>query len=388
MRLAVVTTESQSLHTYTGGIGPRFEHLAVELAGRGHEVTFVTSTINLDRSRVWGHPDVQLLVADVDDIRTPLFPALLARRVSALVAAQNVDVALAPEWGGLLAPLARDSQRATKVVTNLATASRQIRQIEGRGLPANPSERVVETLRERIEALQARRSDRVFAISHPIRDWAVAEWGVGDVAVIPNGISIADVKREATAGVALGHPGAPSVVFAGRVSRWKGADVFAQAVRQLWSRGLTPDCHVMGRVSPDCESVMSDLARDGEQVGASVRIHGHVDRRTVLATVASATVAIFPSRFEGFGNACLEAKALGTAVVATSGSGFSEFCSHDEDSLLAEPGNAGQLADAMAELLTNSSKREQLAECGERSARQFDTRQYAIRVERLLQEVI
>ncbi|HYQ73721.1 glycosyltransferase family 4 protein, partial [Cellulomonas sp.] len=80
---------------------------------------------------------------------------------------------------------------------------------------------------------------------------------------------------------------------------------------------------------------------------------GHVDDDTLYRAVREAAVTLCPSRWEGFGNAALEAKAIGGAVVVTTGSGYDDFCTDGEDSLMVPPADPAALAGAVLRLLAD-----------------------------------
>jgi glycosyltransferase involved in cell wall biosynthesis len=49
-----------------------------------------------------------------------------------------------------------------------------------------------------------------------------------------------------------------------------------------------------------------------------VQFYGHVDRKVALLALASARVAVYPSRFESFANAPLEAMGCGCPTIVSS----------------------------------------------------------------------
>ncbi|MCE5289174.1 MAG: glycosyltransferase family 4 protein [Nocardiaceae bacterium] len=381
MRIVLSALESGSIHTYTGGIGPRFENLGSALAAMGHEVHFVTTTINYDGSRTWPSPSVAIHVIDHARTGSPLHPLLLAKRVSGFVTTLNADVAVAAEWGGLLAPLAKERRRITAVVTNLATSSLQIRLIN-----ATHGRTVDRTfaglLRERLERTQARTSDGTFAISHAISTWSEQLWGrLPNLEVIPNGLDICSVIEAAKRGASLIEGKKPAVVSVGRVSFWKGSDTLLAAAGDLWDRGHVFDLHLLGDLSLEMCNDINVAEGKASRSGNTLKIWGHQDRHTVLSTVRMAAVAVFPSRFEGFGNACLEARILGVPTIATQGTGFNEFCTDQIDSVLVPAGDSSVLGAAIAKLLTNTLAAQRLAAAGKERSCSFSSKKYATKVE-------
>jgi glycosyltransferase involved in cell wall biosynthesis len=93
---------------------------------------------------------------------------------------------------------------------------------------------------------------------------------------------------------------------------------------------------------------------------------GWVDDRTRADLLAGASVFAYPSRYEGFGMPPLEAMAAGTAVVATRTGALPEVLG--DGAVFVEPGDANALAAALADVLTDSAKRDSLIDRGRERA--------------------
>jgi glycosyltransferase involved in cell wall biosynthesis len=105
-----------------------------------------------------------------------------------------------------------------------------------------------------------------------------------------------------------------------------------------------------------------------DRAGARDRIvrMGWVDDDQRAALLAQAAVFAYPSLYEGFGLPPLEAMAAGVPVVATRAGALPEVLG--DAALLVEPGDADALAQALAEVLTDESRRAGLVERGHRQA--------------------
>src|SRR5205814_5050287 len=90
---------------------------------------------------------------------------------------------------------------------------------------------------------------------------------------------------------------------------------------------------------------------------AELDLGGHVTllgtRYDVPAILARAHAACLPSLAEGLPNAVMEAMAAGLPVVATSVGGAPELVIPGETGLLAPPGAAAELAEALLEVLAD-----------------------------------
>lgn len=393
MKIALVTSELVSVHERFGGIGSHFDALSRSLAARGHEVTVLTSSLGARASYQWpvdAAPSLVMLESLAP--RHPLYPIETAARYDRFLRHHRFEVVFAPEWGGWLAKWATRRDRGL-LVTNLATSTRQTMLLE-RARPADLSERATMATSRSLERVQTRRSDAVVAISKALLGWTKKLWGsLPPSTVIPNGLDIGETLRLASSSEA--DPllaeivrGRPTVMTTGRICRWKGSFVLLDAMRAVWREH--PDVVVVfiGAPAGDEARVLMSTVRTDPELRDRVVFTGHLPRGTLLGTLAHADIAAFPSLFEGFGNGCLEAKALGLPVVATSGSGFAEFCTDGVDALLVPPDDSGALANALRRLLDAPTDAEALGAEAAVRAQQYDSVVNAARLERFFEALL
>ncbi len=124
------------------------------------------------------------------------------------------------------------------------------------------------------------------------------------------------------------------VLFVGRATPEKGAGALREALDNLAARGLRLRCCVAG------------------PVGLAGTTHlGMLEPKALAAWFAAADVMCLPSRSEGMPVAVSESLACGRPVVATAVGGMVEQIQPGTNGLLVEPGDDGELADALAEAL-------------------------------------
>ena len=181
------------------------------------------------------------------------------------------------------------------------------------------------------------RADAVTACSRFVLDELDAGGfgGRADAEVIPNGVNPDEFDR----GVEGGY-----VLAAGRLVEQKGLDTliraYASAAAGLGGRKLVlaGDGPERGRL----EALADSLGLNGNVV-----FLGSVGRPRVVELLRGADVFAFPSRYEAFGVALLEAMAAGVPVVAARAGGIPEFAVDGENALLVPPDDEAALAGAL-----------------------------------------
>lgn len=104
------------------------------------------------------------------------------------------------------------------------------------------------------------------------------------------------------------------LVFVGRVVASKGIDELLAMMAQQAMTGTR--LIMIGPISAD-ERRRVNAIIEASGLGDRVEISGLIDRQRLLAFLAQADIALFPSRAEGFGLALLESMAAGVPVLAS-----------------------------------------------------------------------
>ncbi len=149
-------------------------------------------------------------------------------------------------------------------------------------------------------------------------------------------------------------PGELNVLYAGRITAEKGADLLADAF--LAAHARDPRLHlVLAGGGPEQERLRE---RVGEQ---RVTFLGWLAGSELARAYASADIFLFPSATDTFGQVILEAQASGLPVVAVAAGGPLSLIEHGVSGLLAEP-RADALAEALLELAATPLLRRRLAD--------------------------
>lgn len=186
------------------------------------------------------------------------------------------------------------------------------------------------------------------------------------ITVIRNGVDLSrfgTVPRD-QARQALGvHDDTVLIGHAGRLVEVKDQASLVEAAALLKQRGRRFRVLIAGE-GPLRGALEAQIARLG--VGDCVRLIGH--RGDVERFFAALDVYVLCSRSEGMPNTILEAMATGVPVVSTQVGGADELVVPGETGLLAPPGSAVALADAIDVLIGDADLRPRMAEGARRRA--------------------
>ena len=150
------------------------------------------------------------------------------------------------------------------------------------------------------------------------------------------------------------YPG-PVVGAVGRLEPQKGFDILIRALRDV--NGAT--LFVVGDGAE--RAALKELAG---RVGVADRVVWSGWRDDVRSLVASFDVVAFPSRFEGFPLAVLEALLCRSAVVAADVGSVGEVVRDGGTGLLVPPEDPAALAEALRRLLADAGLRRRLGDAG------------------------
>ena len=152
------------------------------------------------------------------------------------------------------------------------------------------------------------------------------------------------------------------MLFFGRLEQRKGVHILAQAIPSIRARVPSAQFVFIGGDSVIDGRPSSEVVRElaGPESESALHLLGRQDPSALLPAVAASDVVAFPSIWENFSIAAVEARALGRPIVATSGSGFDDFVRDGVDGVLVPPGTVAPLADALVRLLGDPAERDAL----------------------------
>lgn len=295
-------------------------------------------------------------------------------RLVRLVREQSIDIIHAHLFG----PAVEAS------IVGLLTGVPVICTIHGRG-DLLPNER----LKWLKFALLNRGLARAVFVSGSLRDYFLEQGPLRPerTAVIPNGVTIGDTRT--AAGTAMlpppAQPGAFVVAAVGNLREVKRYDVLIRAAATLKERG-DYQFVIAGQGEKSLLTRYQNLAAECG-VADSVHFLGFVD--DVDGLLEAADLFALTSDSEGFSIATVQAMAHGLPVVASRCGGPEEILEEGRTGLLFDTGAAEQLADLIASLHADPSRRRELGSAARVAARtRFSLEAQIASYQALYEEVI
>lgn len=156
----------------------------------------------------------------------------------------------------------------------------------------------------------------------------------------------------------------PSILFFGRLETRKGPQVLVAAAQALLGDGLDLTVRIVG-VDTDCGPGRRSMRAHLERlVQPQWRRHfeflDNQPRDAVAHMVREATLCCFPSLWDNYPNACIEAMAMGAAVVSTNAGGVAELIEHNVSGVLVPPNDQQALAEGLSLLMSDAGVRARL----------------------------
>ncbi len=201
----------------------------------------------------------------------------------------------------------------------------------------------------------------VEAVSHSTADDLVARGMQRDrITVIPNGVDLALYRPDP----AVARFERPTVLYLGRLKRYKRVDLVIRALHRLRAQGVAARLIVAG-TGDDAPRLRALVAELG--LGDAVEMPGFVTEERKIELFRRAWVHAFTSPKEGWGISNLEAAACGTATVASDSPGLRESVVHERTGFLVPHGDVDAVAERLRQVLADPAMRDRLG----RQAREF-----------------
>ncbi len=191
----------------------------------------------------------------------------------------------------------------------------------------------------------------------------------GRVVRVYNGVDLA--RFEASA-IPRGED--PLVLAIGRLVEKKGFDILIDASRILVDRGYRFRCEIIGGGDEE-EALRAQISERG--LAETVILRGSMTTEAVESRLRDCALTVLPCVVSKDGNVdalptvLLEAMASGRPLVSTRLSGIPEIIADGDNGLLVEPNDVAGLAEAMAAILDDPKRADEMGRAGRRRAEQL-----------------
>ena len=238
---------------------------------------------------------------------------------------------------------------------------------------------VATTLAEKLIPF-AHRHTPILAISESTRADLVARGIRADhVTVVPPGLDL----DAYTPGPLAGR--APSIVWIGRLERYKRVDVMIDALAEV--RRAVPAARLTIIGSGQARDALEELVRR-RGLGDAVEFSGYIAEAEKIRHLQRAALLVNTSEKEGFGLTTIEANACGTPNVSTDVPGFRDSVCDGETGILVPFGDVAALARAVVRVLTDEPLRTRLITNGLAWAARFSWERAANATEDVIEHAI
>lgn len=371
-----------------GGSGVVATELGKELAGRGHQVHFISYNVPMRlqfSENIYFHK-VEMSSYPLFDF--PLYSIALASKIVEVAKFNGLDLvhahyAIPHATSAYLAKeIINQEQRPgknhntnLKIITTLHGTDITLIGLEVSFLP---------TMKFSIE-----RSDGVTAVSTFLKVKTESQYNINKhIEVIPNFIDLEKYKRLDNKETRclrekIAKNGEKILVHTSNFRPLKRVEDCIKIFNEV--RKKIPAKLLLIGDGPDrsaCEYLAKDLG-----IHEDVTFYGNLESFVEILSIAD--LFLMPSQSESFGLSALEAMACGVPVVSSNAGGLPELNLHGETGYIAEMGDVNKMAEYTKELLENKNKYKIFAEnARERSVTLFSADKIVTQYEKYYEKVL
>ena len=223
------------------------------------------------------------------------------------------------------------------------------------------------------------KGERVIAISRTIADHIKNKYGVSEDRIVliyrgfdekvfnPGAVTskrIETLRRNWD----LKNSTSPVIMLPGRLTRWKGHDLFLESLSRIkylpWSAICVGDTNENPAYTDFLQKMILRL-----NLEKRVKFVGHCDDMPAAFLLSDVVVSASSSEPEAFGRIAVEGQAMGKPVIASAHGGSLESVLNHKSGWLVRPCDARSMSDALCEAVSNKDLRNRLGSYGQRWVR-------------------
>lgn len=227
------------------------------------------------------------------------------------------------------------------------------------------------------------KGEKVIAVSKTIRDHIIDNYGLDPkkIELIHGGFEtqcfdpalvsperLETLKRKWQ----LDDPQLPIVVLPGRLTQWKGQEVFIDCLALIRDIPFVALCVGDTEENQSYTKKLQEKIRDSGLEG-KIRLVGHCSDMPAAMLLADVVVSASSSQPEAFGKVAIEAMAMGKPVIATAHGGSLETVVDGVNGWLVPPSHPQSMADALRQALADRNNLARMGEAGKAWVHQYFT---------------
>lgn len=206
------------------------------------------------------------------------------------------------------------------------------------------------------------RGERVIYGSPAIRDYVLANYPVDPKCLryVPRGIDLSELSPADVDAVQVaawrrewGLDGRFVISMVGRITEWKGHEVFLRALAVAQRSHPQIKGLIVGGVAEDRRAFFASLQALASELGVDVVFAGSQSAVREVYALSDVVVSAAHSKAETFGRVAAEALALDTPVIASAHGGSLDIVLDGVNGFLFAPGDADALAARMVDATTH-----------------------------------
>jgi glycosyltransferase involved in cell wall biosynthesis len=203
----------------------------------------------------------------------------------------------------------------------------------------------------------------------------------GQIEVIENGVELQFYSPDPS----LTRFPEPTVLYLGRLKRYKRVDLVVRAVALLRDEGVWARLIIAGK--GDAEGAIRALVAE-LNLADRVELTGFVDEQRKRELLRRSWVHVLTSPKEGWGISTMEAAACATTTVASDSPGLRDAVRHEQTGLLVPHGDVAALAAGLRRIVQDTAFRDQLGSAARSLAETYTWERTAAKTEAHLERVL
>ncbi len=238
------------------------------------------------------------------------------------------------------------------VVTIHSSLIEDIRYYEQHTMAVRAKALLTNTYYRRIYRQYLKRADALITVSGTVASELNTHFGVSaaQLQVIPNGVDSGFFTAQR-------QEKNPVVLFVGRLGERKGLEDYLTAAEYIYGQLPETRFRIAGE-GPLREKLERRIS--SAPFAKQVEFLGWCSREKLQSLLQSATVFVFPSRYEAAPLTLLEALSAGLPIVATPVGNAPDVLEHDRNALIVPPASPERISQSVLRLLQDTELRQRL----------------------------